>query len=53
MAHQLALCRDAQIEEKKHMMEEEEEEDRALDLAMEVDRLRALEVTGPADGVLP
>jgi len=34
-------CRDAQIEEKKHMLQEEEE--RALDLQMEIDRLKALE----------
>lgn len=36
-------CRDAQIQEKKHMLQEEEEEERALDLQMEVDRIRALE----------
>eukprot|EP00891_Asterochloris_glomerata_P004534 jgi/Astpho2/4534/e_gw1.00067.95.1_t len=35
--------RDAQIEEKKHMLEEEEAEERALDVAMEIDRIRALE----------
>ncbi|DBA86937.1 hypothetical protein WJX79_008185 [Trebouxia sp. C0005] len=35
--------RDAQIEEKKHMLQEEEEEERALDLQMEIDRLKALE----------
>ena len=35
--------RDAQIQEKKHMLQEEEEEERALDLQMEIDRLRALE----------
>lgn len=39
----LLRCRDAQIEEKKHMLQEEEEEERALDLQMEIDRLRALE----------
>ncbi|KAK9811804.1 hypothetical protein WJX72_010377 [[Myrmecia] bisecta] len=35
--------RDAQIDEKKHMMREEEEEERALDLAMEIDRIKALD----------
>ena len=28
------------------MLEEEEAEERALDVAMEIDRIRALEVTG-------
>ncbi|KAL3159958.1 Cilia- and flagella-associated protein 45 [Trebouxia sp. C0009 RCD-2024] len=31
------------IQEKKHMLQEEEEDERALDLQMEIDRLRALE----------
>ena len=35
--------RDAQLLEKKHMMLEDEEEQRRLDLAMEIERIKALE----------
>lgn len=40
--HGPAACRDAQIDEKKYMMREEEEAERSSDLAMELDRQRAV-----------
>ena len=41
-AREVPTCRDAQIDEKKYMMREEEEAERSSDLAMELDRQRAV-----------